>query len=809
MRKILTLFTALLLLGSWNVIHAGNFLAGTMNVWSTSANEMTKVGASNIYSTTLHLSATDHEFKVVENGSWLGIGNALNDLSNVSLSGTDNIKFTLSSESDVTFYFNSDTKKIYVRTGALEYHTFTSGSKIYYDAHEYGSGINIYNAAWKSDVSSVIEVDLSSDWTVTYGVNMFKSAASSWNFVPCSSIPSSGQNMIVSTDGETYSWDTYVPPVTPSVSFTSLGSTIAVNQDVKFSATSENINGAGNPASSYKFYVNNVEVSGEHYQFDAIGNYTIKVEAYDSSNDKQAEAEQNVEVISGAHVIYFVKNNAWPRVHAHMWDEAVEHMTTWPGIEMTLTNAETDRNHYAVYAVAFTINYDHIIFDNNGETQTVNLDLDFDKPYYFDGEWFATMAECDQPVLTTNFYLAGSFNGWSATANRFMKATEDATEASVTITIDEYSDITLKVIDNGAWCGGSDAITKDATSATIAAAGEGGNISMTPYAAGDYIFTLNLSTRVLTVTYPAGEAMPVPANIFLSSLELNNWAAADPAYKFAVSGDIATLEVNLAEDSTDYSFKLVYNGSWYGANYNFNYYWNTDVQMVYEETQATLSSFKAGVHTFTYNISTGLLTISFPHTTATSITIGSHEYATLYSATGYDVPNAVEAYMITGNSGTSLTLERIYNIPANTGVLLHAPAGSYDDFYEGDSRHMGVNTQGNKLKGTVAETVIADNDMVHYVLSYNDSGVGFFWPNGTGEKLGKGAFTNGAGKAYLELSSQSAGIIARRGFPLVAEQATGVDAVMNGEKAVKFIENGQLFILREGKLYNAQGLIVK
>ena len=202
---------------------------------------------------------------------------------------------------------------------------------------------------------------LSSDWEVSASTNLFRSGAGGWADHACATLPTEGQNMLVSTDGINCHWDTYVPLVTPSVSFTSLGSTIAVNQDVKFSATSENINGAGNPASSYKFYVNNVEVSGEHYQFDAIGNYTIKVEAYDSSNDKQAEAEQNGEVISGAHVIYFVKNNAWPRVHAHMWDEAVEHMTTWPGDEMTLTNAETDRNHYAVYAVAFTINYDHII----------------------------------------------------------------------------------------------------------------------------------------------------------------------------------------------------------------------------------------------------------------------------------------------------------------------------------------------------------------------------------------------------------------------------------------------------------------
>jgi len=331
---------------------------------------------------------------------------------------------------------------------------------------------------------------------------------------------------------------------------------------------------------------------------------------------------------------------------------------------------------------------------------------------------------------------------------------------------------------------------------------------MTPYAAGDYTFTLNLSTRELTVTYPDGDAMPIPTNIYLACDVLNSWAAADPAYKFTVSGDIATLDVTL-DALTNYAFKLVYNDAWLGANYNFKYYWCTDVPMIVDETQANLYSFKEGTYTFTYNLTSGELSIAYPATAATNVVISEYEYATLYSATAFDVPEAVEAYVISSVEGIKLTMERIYRIPANTGVLLHAPQGTYP-FYEGDGRWM-EEPASNLLKGTTTDQVI-DNDKVHFVLSYDtENQVGFYWPYGTGATQGVGAFENKAGKAYLELGGQAASVVARRGFPFrpVQDAATGLDEIESQNDAQKVILNGQLFIIREGRIYNAQGARVQ
>lgn len=118
MKKFLTLFTALLVLGSMTVVQADYYVAGTMNGWNAGHNDYKmNLVSGTVYSKTLTaLGANDYEFKIT-NGSWSqnwGSGNMDNTQSNVTLSNKDgNIKFTLSTTSDVTFYFNSSTQKVY------------------------------------------------------------------------------------------------------------------------------------------------------------------------------------------------------------------------------------------------------------------------------------------------------------------------------------------------------------------------------------------------------------------------------------------------------------------------------------------------------------------------------------------------------------------------------------------------------------------------------------------------------------------------------------------------------------------------
>ena len=516
--------------------------------------------------------------------------------------------------------------------------------------------------------------------------------------------------------------------------------------------------------------------------------------------------------------LYFINKDAWSTVAAYAYygDGTIKN-AEWPGEVITATGDVTANHGYAVYSIEVVKDkYSTIIFnDNNNGSQTGNLTIDNARPYWYDDAWYATLAECDQPVLTTDVYLVGSIIGaWDPSETyRFMKATEDATEATVTVNITSADNKEFKLKEGDAWRGATEdnvILTKDAYTVQITSDADGHNVTLTPYTSGDYVFTLNLSTRVLTVAYPGGEPMPVSNDIYLLG-QMNDWTESDD-FKFAVSGDVATLEVTTMEALHEYEFKLKNNGVWLGADYNFKYYWCTDVAFSAGEGNATLNTFKAGTYTFTYNLTSGELSIAFPPTSATSVAISEYEYATLYSATAFDVPNEVEAYVISAVDGTSLTMQRIYRIPANTGVILHAPEGNYD-FYEGDGRWMDAPTS-NLLNGTLTDEVIPENGLVHYVLSYDNAfQVGFYWPTNTGANQGVGEFTNHAGKAYLEIpvQSQGQGVIARRGFPFFpsADMPTGIESQELKLESAKILHNGQLFILSEGRIYNAQGARVK
>ena len=542
--------------------------------------------------------------------------------------------------------------------------------------------------------------------------------------------------------------------------------------------------------------------------------YTVKAEVREEGAGGTAldEIEQDITIYEPI-TLYFVNKSDWSNLHAYAYLSSNTDIKNhdWAGEPMTDT--DVDSNHgYDVYSITLPAGrYNTVIFNvGSSSSQTENLSINAATPYYCDGAWFATLDAADPLNLASDFYLVGNIMGWDPTETyRFMKATEDATVASTTLTLNEYSNIDFKLKEGDAWRGAEDAnvvLYHDYNTVQITENADGNNIGLTPYAAGDYIFTLDLASRELTVTYPDGDPMPIPTNIFLAGT-MNSWAPDNADYKFTVDNDLATLAVTLDAEA-DYQFKLVYNGSWYGANYNFNYYWNTDVDMVHEGDASHLFTFKAGTYTFEYTISTGKLSVRFQATTATSIAVSSYEYATLYSATGFDVPNEVEAYIITGIDGIHLTKERIYRIPANTGVILHAPEGSYD-FYEGDSRYMGVDVSSNMLKGTTADQDI-ENELVHYVLSYDtDDNVGLFWPYGTGSSQGVGPFENKAGKAYLEIpvQAQSQGVIARRGFPFfpVADMPTGIESQELKVESGKMILNGQLLIIRDGRIFNAQG----
>lgn len=170
-------------------------------------------------------------------------------------------------------------------------------------------------------------------------------------------------------------------------------------------------------------------------------------------------------------------------------------------------------------------------------------------------------------------------------------------------------------------------------------------------------------------------------------------------------------------------------------------------------------------------------------------------YSTFYdSANKYALPAGVEAY-VADLSGANLLLTKIADagqtIPADNAVILKS---SVDQFTLTVSDADAVTfTATNDLQGSDTQIATPDNC---YVLAGED-GVGFY--HYTASMLNPH-------KAYVIYSGSQA----PKRMPFVFNQATGVDNVQGDKvQSTKVIENGVLYIIRDGKKYNAQGQVIK
>lgn len=180
-------------------------------------------------------------------------------------------------------------------------------------------------------------------------------------------------------------------------------------------------------------------------------------------------------------------------------------------------------------------------------------------------------------------------------------------------------------------------------------------------------------------------------------------------------------------------------------------------------------------------------------------------YASYYNSTeAYQVPNGMEGYVFNTSDGLVKEYESGKVVPAGTALILHAAAGKYPFVFATGGA---APTATNQLLGTDAATTLpADANAYFYGLSLNSDGdegsVGLYWMNATGE-----AFTNGAHKAYLKVAKSSA---PARYYLFNGENgATGISELQQGEKTCKFLENGRLFILKDGHVYDVTGRAVK
>ena len=174
-------------------------------------------------------------------------------------------------------------------------------------------------------------------------------------------------------------------------------------------------------------------------------------------------------------------------------------------------------------------------------------------------------------------------------------------------------------------------------------------------------------------------------------------------------------------------------------------------------------------------------------------------YATFYASEKVAFPSGVTAY--NGElSGSTLVLSA-YNsqiIPANTAVVLGATSSS--TFYASPTSDAAGSASGNNsLAGNIDATKVSSISVgtgTLCVLGVNNTNVGFY--KFTGNMLAPN-------RAYLIVPGSGTA----PSIHFAIDDATDIKSVEASEKAVKFIQDGKLFIKKNGVVYDMMGAVVK
>ena len=181
-----------------------------------------------------------------------------------------------------------------------------------------------------------------------------------------------------------------------------------------------------------------------------------------------------------------------------------------------------------------------------------------------------------------------------------------------------------------------------------------------------------------------------------------------------------------------------------------------------------------------------------------TITLGANGYSTFAADFKYTVSGA-EVYKAAYNEQqNAIVLTEVENavVPANAGIILKGTEG--DVVTITPSNAAASDFAGNELVGVLAPTEAEAN---WYVLATNIDGDGLtkFHNCYAGIEIP-------ANKACIEIGATTAPSIR---IIEAGNEATNIQNVEGAEKAVKFMENGKLYIQKNGVVYDAMGKTVR
>jgi hypothetical protein len=176
------------------------------------------------------------------------------------------------------------------------------------------------------------------------------------------------------------------------------------------------------------------------------------------------------------------------------------------------------------------------------------------------------------------------------------------------------------------------------------------------------------------------------------------------------------------------------------------------------------------------------------------------------------LPDGVEAYNLTNDGTNEIVAEQVYSLQADKPVLIIADADEYEFISEAGASDDISGKSGTYTNGALVGTYQAINplaqttgDNYNYLLQNGTSGVAFY-------QVLDNTCSVAAYHAYLSCghnaNAGSAGAPMRIRFK--EDTATGMEEISGQMSEVsKVLREGQLYIIRNNKMYTIQGSIVK
>lgn len=473
-----------------------------------------------------------------------------------------------------------------------------------------------------------------------------------------------------------------------------------------------------------------------------------------------------VSMFAATETVYFVNAEDWPgEITVHAWDGAAPG-TNWPGLSAT-KEAEKIGGKDVWSFTAEAGAYAKCIFTNKktGDKQTGNLNWTAGK-YYVKTNWYTKEEAATAvgiPTPTYDYYVTGSFNGWvNPDPSCGMALVGDVYKTTLSLDAGEHQ---MKVT-NGTWenAKGYDAVGAKYEEVSRAP-GNDGNILVKLAAGKEVVVVYNKNTDKITFEglTATGETPETSSKYYVTG-SFNGWTNPDDAYVMSGEGNIYKKDLTLA--AGEHMLKVT-NGTWAdGCNWG------------YSNIAGAYSEVSEGTNDEGQPNGNILITLAAEAT----VTVVFDAEAKKISFEGLTAQELTISYVLMGIAGdwkVGVPMIKNENAEGEEYMLIGQTITASDSvkvvkLVNGEAKHYCGNVK-DGCKELVLENKVNDNIV-----------------------LAPGVYD-----FYYDVAADAIWIAVSSSDP------SAVGNVIVEKKAVKVIRNGQMYILRDGVMYNAIGQIAE